>query len=96
MSNHMQGEELPVREKRFILVKPGDMLLIGNAPDFTMEDMHTIAPIFTKIDVVLAVFPGDIKIDSLTREEVEHFIQVWRKVNHLPVEGGNSEPPLNH
>jgi hypothetical protein len=54
-------------ERRVVLVKPGDMLLIGNARD-VHDDPEALARLgdwFQAAGIRVAVFAGDIDIDLL-------------------------------
>lgn len=60
-------------EIRFVLVKPGDVLLIGNMGELT-EELPDVLHAFKEAVGVshVAVFPGDISISTASSTDLEH------------------------
>lgn len=58
-------------ETRFVLLKPGDVLLIGNAPSFGPEDLETLSKVLLKpLGIHAVLFEDDITIDRLSAEDL--------------------------
>jgi len=58
-------------EIRFVLLKPGDVLLIGNLPSFLPEDLERLhETMFRLLDVHVIAFEDDIAIDRLSAEDL--------------------------
>lgn len=57
-------------ETRFVLLKPGDVLLIGNAPSFGPEDLGTLSKVLLKLGIHAVLFEDDITIDRLSAEDL--------------------------
>jgi hypothetical protein len=53
----------PLTERRVVLAKPGDLLLIGNAGDYVADPQ--VGDFFESLGLKVAVFAGDIDIDLL-------------------------------
>lgn len=56
-------------EVRVVLVKPGDLLLIGNV-EITAENADMVRDAFREINLHAVVFAGDIELDKLTPEQM--------------------------
>lgn len=59
-------------EKRVILIKPGDVLLIGGVQVRTAEEAGNALRLFREVAGIERVvfFADDIRIDSLTAEQI--------------------------
>jgi hypothetical protein len=53
-------------ERRVVLVKPGDLLLIGNAPNVLSGDVDRPAmELFERLKIKVTIFADDIDLDLL-------------------------------
>lgn len=60
------------REQRVLLIKPGDLLLVGNAGELMDEGFSEVLGQFTKrLGVNVILFEADIEIGRLTPEQVK-------------------------
>lgn len=55
-------------EKRVVLVKPGDLLLIGNAPHAASRASESMEKLFDHLNIKVVVFADDITLDALPAE----------------------------
>lgn len=67
-------------EKRVLLVKPGDTVLIGNVGRITPDEAAAAVECFRSLDLDVVVFAGDIDIDLVpTRLDVEK-VAYWAPI----------------
>lgn len=70
-------------ETRFVLLKPGDVLLIGNAPSFGPEDLEMLSKVLLKpMGIHAVVLEDDITIDRLTAEDLTRLTERGRTDDH--------------
>lgn len=53
-----------------VLIKPGDILLLGNLGEFTEVEMEAVAAAFKPLGIHGVMFSHDIKIDGLGSQEL--------------------------
>ncbi|MET7949239.1 hypothetical protein [Micromonospora sp. NPDC005324] len=58
-------------EKRVVLVKPGDVLVIGNVGDHSLVDLQRAVDHLKQLGFVgVLLFAADIQLDALTPDDV--------------------------
>lgn len=62
-------------EKRVVLVKPGDILLIGNTEIMSARDFTVAIEAFKKLRLKVIVFADDINIDLVTADHVRQILE---------------------
>ncbi|MBM0275119.1 hypothetical protein [Micromonospora tarensis] len=66
-------------EKRVVLVKPGDVLVIGNVGDHSLEDLQRAAEHLKQIGLAgVLLFAADIQLDALTPDDVANLTAMVR------------------
>ncbi len=63
-----------MEETRVFLVKPGDVLLIGNVGAAAMEELDSLGEFFQKAGIKCTVFNDDIQLDLLSAEQLNRLV----------------------
>lgn len=81
------GSETPEpkrEEKRVVLVKPRDILLIGNLGEFTQQEMDSVADALNPLGIHGMMFSHNIDLDTISVEELAAFLAVKRLEGMMP------------
>jgi len=75
-----QEKEALSEAQRVVLVKPGDILLIGNVGEMRPEDARAIAAAMAAdLSIRIAIFEDDIELDLLSAEQLAQIVAARAK-----------------
>lgn len=67
-------------ERRVVLLKPGDVLLIGRCDVLDVQDAERLGAALDKLGIKAVVFSDDIVIDSATADAVARYGRTRQEV----------------
>lgn len=66
------------KDRRVVLVKPDDILIIANVGEFTQTEMDIIARAFSPLGIHGIMFSHDITVEGMSVDDLEALLAVKR------------------